>query len=91
MTRRSTSYEPKPKTVGAEAAEDARRHEHGVDWEWRSDDAAEATYGHISRATPTDTIYSAVGGNCALNCNLKNIGAAARASCTTLKSAVPRL
>merc|ERR1719359_2190779 len=54
-----------------------------ADWESAIHDAIEALTG-LDVCDADDNIYSAVGGNCALNCNLK-YGAAA-GTCTTLKS-----
>merc|ERR1719359_1367215 len=54
-----------------------------ADWESAIHDAIEAVTG-LDVCDADDNIYSAVGGNCALNCNLK-YGAAA-GTCTTLKS-----
>ena len=54
-----------------------------ADWESAIRDAVEAVTG-LAVCDADDTIYSAVGGNCATNCNLK-YGAAA-GTCTTIKS-----
>merc|ERR1719405_328951 len=76
-------YKPKPRTVSLVKQQKMLDTTSAADWESAIHDAIEAVTG-LDVCDADDNIYSAVGGNCALNCNLK-YGAAA-GTCTTLKS-----
>merc|ERR1719171_3339640 len=76
-------YAPKPSEVGLLKQKATLDATSTADWEAALRDAVEATVG-LAVCDADDTIYSAVGGNCATNCNLKYGGAAG--TCTTIKS-----
>merc|ERR1719171_2933146 len=76
-------YAPKPSEVGLLKQKAKLDVASMADWESAFHDAVEAVTG-LAVCDADDTIYSAVGGNCATNCNLK-YGASA-GTCTTIKS-----
>merc|ERR1719171_1122914 len=76
-------YAPKPSEVGLLKQKAKLDATSTADWEAALRDAVEAAVG-LAVCDADDTIYSAVGGNCATNCNLKYGGAAG--TCTTIKS-----
>ena len=76
-------YAPNPEGVGLLKQQKMLDATSTTDWESAIHDAVEALTG-LAVCDADDTIYSAVGGNCATNCHLK-YGAAA-GTCTTIKS-----